>query len=66
MENLIKSYVALAIIPVLAGMVYLKSHSLDLTSNSLATGQPVTNEIENLSSIKKMQPLSYIESPYGE
>ena len=66
MENLIKSYIALAIIPLLAGMVYLKSHTWDLTSNSLATGQRVTNEIENLSSIKKMQPLSYIETPYGE
>lgn len=66
MEKLVKTYLILGIIPLLAGMVSLNSYSSDLNYKSLAAGQPFTDEIENLSSVKKLQPLSYIENPYKE
>lgn len=62
MEKLLKAYMILGLVPILAGMVYLKSYPSDFHSDSLAAGQLFTDEIKNLSSIKKMQSLSYLES----
>jgi len=66
MGKLTKSYIILGVIPLLVGVLYLKSDSSDLNFNSLATGKRFTDEIENLSSVKKLQSLSYIENPYRE
>jgi hypothetical protein len=66
MEKILKSYLILSLIPLLAAGLYLKSHPTNHNFNTLATGQLFTDEIENLSSIKKLQPLSYIENPYQE